>query len=225
MVERSNRSRVWIPAVAAGEFSSPESTFCADSYFGIRSIPVLLQYTDHVKDPGHSASRLTDPKCRWQVQLNTRAPYICAFEWSDTVNSCMVVWCTQNVRSFHGYSKRVMKGYGHSFRIICDESAVNLFSVLHYVWVWGGPGEPQGNMIISNGWCIPLVEFVYLVFTGTPGESYCRRFTSLLLCLCHVFRALINSLSCWFKHRVSFFPSFFFSLKYMASEVVLCCQR
>ena len=28
---------------AAGEFSSPGSTFCADSYFGIRSTPVLPQ--------------------------------------------------------------------------------------------------------------------------------------------------------------------------------------
>ena len=32
-----------IPAGAAGEFSSPGSTFCADSYFGIRSTPVLPQ--------------------------------------------------------------------------------------------------------------------------------------------------------------------------------------
>ena len=28
---------------AAGEFSSPGLTFCADSYFGIRSTPVLPQ--------------------------------------------------------------------------------------------------------------------------------------------------------------------------------------
>ena len=33
------RSRVRIPAGTAGEFSSPGSTFCADSYFGIRSTP------------------------------------------------------------------------------------------------------------------------------------------------------------------------------------------
>ena len=47
------RSRVQIPAGAAGEFSSTGSTFCADSYFGIRSTSVLPQ--EHVKDPGHSA--------------------------------------------------------------------------------------------------------------------------------------------------------------------------
>ena len=39
----TERSRVRIPAGAAGEFSSPGSTFCADSYFGIRSTPVLPQ--------------------------------------------------------------------------------------------------------------------------------------------------------------------------------------
>ena len=35
---------------------------------------------------------------------------------------------------------------------------------------------------------------MYLVFTRMPGESYRRRFRSLLLYLCYVFRALINSL-------------------------------
>ena len=41
---------------------------------------------------------------------------------------------------------------------------------------------------------VPLVEFMYLVFTRMPGESYRRRLGSLLLYLCCVFRALINSL-------------------------------
>ena len=39
---------------------------------------------------------------------------------------------------------------------------------------------------------------MYLVFTRMPGESYRRRLRSLLLFLCGVFRALINSLVCWF---------------------------
>ena len=37
------RAPVRIPAEAAGEVSSPVSTFCADSYFGVRSTPVLPQ--------------------------------------------------------------------------------------------------------------------------------------------------------------------------------------
>ena len=40
---RDTRSRVRVPAGAAGKFSSPGSTFCADSYFGICSTPVLPQ--------------------------------------------------------------------------------------------------------------------------------------------------------------------------------------
>ena len=41
---------------------------------------------------------------------------------------------------------------------------------------------------------VPLVEFTYLAFTRMPGESYRKRLRSSLLHLCYVFRALINSL-------------------------------
>ena len=37
----TERLQVQIPAGAAGEFSSPGSTFCADSHFGIRSTPMF----------------------------------------------------------------------------------------------------------------------------------------------------------------------------------------
>ena len=37
------RWQVQVPAGAVRGFSSPASTFCADSYFGIRSTPMLLQ--------------------------------------------------------------------------------------------------------------------------------------------------------------------------------------
>ena len=43
---------------------------------------------------------------------------------------------------------------------------------------------------------VPLVEFIYLVFTRMSGESYRRRLMSLLLYLCYIIRALINSLIC-----------------------------
>ena len=45
-LKRRTRDRkviVRVPAGAAGEFSSPLSTFYADSYFGTRSTPVLPQ--------------------------------------------------------------------------------------------------------------------------------------------------------------------------------------
>ena len=45
---------------------------------------------------------------------------------------------------------------------------------------------------------VPLAEFIYLEFTRMPGRSYRRRLGSLVVCLCDVFRALINSLGFWF---------------------------
>ena len=39
----------------------------------------------HVKDPGHPAKRTGG-----RLQLNTHAPYVCGFAWSDMVHGCMV---------------------------------------------------------------------------------------------------------------------------------------
>ena len=48
---------------------------------------------------------------------------------------------------------------------------------------------------------VPLVEFMYPVFTRMPGEIYRRRLRSLLL-YCGVFQALINSIVCWFSNSL-----------------------
>ena len=56
----SCQTRDWKVAGVAGEFSSPGSTFCADSYFGIRSIP-------RVTAVAHKRSQSFCQKCRWQV--------------------------------------------------------------------------------------------------------------------------------------------------------------
>ena len=63
------RLRFRISAGATGAFSSPESTLCADSLFGVRSTPVLPQW--HVKDPGHSAKSVNG-----KLHLNTHTPLI-----------------------------------------------------------------------------------------------------------------------------------------------------
>ena len=42
---------------------------------------------------------------------------------------------------------------------------------------------------------------MYLAFTRVPGESYRKRLKSLLLYLCDVFRALINSLCVDFDYE------------------------
>ena len=55
--------------------------------------------------------------------------------------------------------------------------------------------RPLSNCtVLLNLEDIPQVEFMFLVFTGMPGESYRRQLRSLLLYLCYVFRALINFL-------------------------------
>ena len=51
--------------------------------------------------------------------------------------------------------------------------------------VFGGRGVPHGlkMMVIA----VRLVEFMYLVFTCVPDESYGRQLRSLLLHICFMF--------------------------------------
>ena len=63
------RLRVRIPAGAAGEFSSPESTLCADPYSVSVPSPVLPLW--HVKDLGYSAKRAGG-----RLHLKTHTPLI-----------------------------------------------------------------------------------------------------------------------------------------------------
>ena len=54
-----------------------------------------------------------------------------------------------------------------------------------FVVVWGGCCFI--GLFLFFGDDVPLVEFLYLVFTRMPGESYRRLLKSFLLCLCNVF--------------------------------------
>ena len=76
---RDRNASVPVLTGATGECSSPESNVCA---VGIRCTPV----------PGQSAKSAGD-----RSQLNTHAPYVCGCEWNDTLNWCVILWCTQNV--------------------------------------------------------------------------------------------------------------------------------
>ena len=64
---------------------------------------------------------------------------------------------------------------------------------------------------------------MYLVFTCMPGENHRRRLTSLLLYLCYIFQALINSLVCWFctsaLDLVRFQICFSFAIKVRSSDL------
>ena len=54
-------------------------------------------------------------------------------------------------------------------------------------------------LVTCNLTCnLRVVEFMYLIFTCMPCESYRRRLWSLVLCMCYMFCMLINSLVCGF---------------------------
>ena len=86
------RSLVQIPVEAVGEFYSPGSTFCADSYFGIHSTPMLPQY--HVKDPGHPAK-----SAGGSLQLNMHTPYEVMYVTLHEVTSVSYTHLTLPTRS------------------------------------------------------------------------------------------------------------------------------
>ena len=56
-----------------------------------------------------------------------------------------------------------------------------------------GMGKKQRKVWFED---VPPVEFMYLVFTHMPGESYHRQLRSFLLYLCYIFQVLINSFVC-----------------------------
>ena len=154
------RSRVRIPAGAAGEFSSPGSTFCADSYFGIRSHPCVTAVA-------RKRRRSFYQKRRWQVTAK------------------------------HAYTLRMwlcMKWHGAWLYGVHYFSQLGSFRD-HYSF--GSKKRKDRQQQKDKKRNDKTVEIVYLAFTRMPGESYRRRLRSLLLCLCDVFRALINSLVCW----------------------------
>ena len=79
------RSRVRVLAETAGRSFSPGSIFCADSYLGNRSTPVLPQ--QQVKDPGHSAKSAVG-----RLQLHTHEVcvlWLC-MKGRDMVHGCLV---------------------------------------------------------------------------------------------------------------------------------------
>ena len=65
---------------------------------------------------------------------------------------------------------------------------------------------------------VSLVEFMYSVFTCTPGESYPKRLRGLSLGLCGVFRAPFNSLVCRLWRRVSEQTHGYLPLQYHSCE-------
>ena len=55
------------------------------------------------------------------------------------------------------------------------------------IYIYTPPGRGGGKYGV--GGYVRVVEFIHLVFTRMPGESYHKRLRSLLLCLCDILRA------------------------------------
>ena len=142
-----SRSWVQVPAGAVGKFSSPGSTFCADSYFGIHLVTT----------EAHKRSQSFCQKCRWQVTAK------------HTQTLPMWLWMKWRCKLVHGWTVSTelaprrqqfqlapvtqqasttvstplwwmlkicaQRGYSHSFRITCDTSAVSLFMSREQRWI------------------------------------------------------------------------------------------
>ena len=136
------RSQVRVLAGAVGEFSSPGSTFCADT---------LFRYLFHCRATAVACkiSRSFCQKCRWQVTAKHTftLPMWLWMKWQcKLVHGWMVYtelaprWqqfhvapATQQPKSAAVSTPllwisiiRAIKRYSHSFRITCDVGAVSL---------------------------------------------------------------------------------------------------
>ena len=84
----TERSRVRVPTGTAGEFPTPGSTFSADSF--------QHPFQPRVTAVSSKRSRSFCQKCKSQVTAKHGYLMYVASN-SDTLNWCMVGWCTQNL--------------------------------------------------------------------------------------------------------------------------------
>ena len=103
--------------------------------------------------------------------------------------------------SFQGRSSSIPSCSSRSLVLLCVFFSVLFFCQLMIILVTFSKNIFQYFSLGDKPLCmaktfedVPLVEFMYLVFTRMSAEDYRRRLGSLLLYLCCVFRALINSL-------------------------------
>ena len=105
--------------------------------------------------------------------------------------------CVQLKASHRANRERKPQGPMH-FKIHAIKSA-GYHLLLHQFMLKRRHTNTTTKTRVTNGnpnQAVPLVEFMPLVFTRMPGESY-QRWLGSLLCLCDFFRGLINSLACW----------------------------
>ena len=92
---------------------------------------------------------------------------------------------TRYINSTRGTSQRYEEVHKYKVHKLHQEYILKGYIVIHL------------RMYLWTSEDVPLVEVRYLVFTHMPGTSYYRQLGSLLY-VRYIFRALINSLVCWF---------------------------
>ena len=91
---------------------------------------LLFQYLFH-PHVTMAACKITRPSAKsagGRLQLNKHVHYICGFEWSDAINWCMVVWCTQNI---HWDSSSFMR---HQPKQCCKHTTSVEHAIKSLVW-------------------------------------------------------------------------------------------
>ena len=136
----------------------------------------------------------------WAAQLRSKL-LLCLCDVLRALINSLVCWFCTSVLGGHSVLDYDNSLWGqHVYMCICVFICWARFLYLHTSESRGGcPGLPVPDN--PYGLCgrkarlnqpilfedVPLVEFMCLVFTRMPGESYRRRLRSLLLCLCDVF--------------------------------------
>ena len=183
------RAHVWLTMPLSRLFKEDStlggSIQCWRAYFDCMLIPWSAQY--------HFAN-LTDSADAWDLQ-----GAISANRWMDIMRMSLQ-WLNQVPQNQHARElisagktshKHNSKDLSRLPGTRVNTRYINsIFEGVYVIVFTHMPGETYTEDV-------PLVAFVYLVCTRMPGESY-RRLLGSLLCLCDVFRALINSLVCWF---------------------------
>ena len=82
---------------------------------------------------------------------------------------------------------------------------LSMMGIIENNWNWTRPqalvqNQQTGELISPRNRGCPS-SGVYVPCIYTCQVSYCRQLRSLLLYLCYIFRALINTPVCWFKQK------------------------
>ena len=110
--------------------------------------------------------------------------------WACCVSTCPTptqpsTVCWSRWRSHHSWSRVATCPTSGGYNFL--NAGLWMVVVWFFFTCGHAPGKREASYLLLED--VPLAEFTYLVFTCMPGESYCRWFGSLLLCMCGLWSA------------------------------------